>query len=113
MDETSILQNKAADHSVALDVKSQHGLADKSRLRKWLSAIFVLMVLVLASLFFVLRRGVHLPFFEPLSDQVSFLPLVSFEFEEPGFFREWKEHVFNKKTLYTLETVENEKVLHA
>lgn len=70
----------------------------------------------LCSLYFVYEWQKHSKLFVPIPspEQISLRPLVTFEFQDPSFFQEWKEHVFRGRTLYQIETIENgEKILHA
>ncbi len=88
------------------------GAVSKTRLNKW---FFILLLVIgvgsLASIYLLNLRS-KTTISAVLPDQISLLPLISFEFKEP--LEKWEEHIFNKRTLYKVETDESQgNFLHA
>ena len=76
--------------------------------------ILILVALAFGGFLYFWKGPHHFPISNSLPDHVSFRPLISFEFNESVFFKEWKEHVFHGRTIYRVELGENgEKTLHA
>lgn len=114
----------------------------RSPFRKWFPLLILLIGFGVASLIYLLSTQPKSLLSPVLSDQVSFLPLIRFEFKDtapssvgylangkmglsrflgkmgksvaPSNLEQWKEHVFHGKTLYQVETGENnETIVHA
>ena len=103
-----------SEDSVAVAEPRQKEIKQPSPFVKWFS-VFVLLVGV-GFFYFVYFWPGHPKPFAPLHipDQVSLQPIVNLEFKDASFFSEWREHVFHNKTVYKIETAENnEKALHA
>ena len=114
MTEQNFETDQETQEAVAIAEEQQPVRGIQSR---WLKPrFFLLLFLGLGFLGFLYLWQGH--FRRPVSlmmpGEVALRPLIKVEFKESSFFQEWKEHLFSKKTVYTIETVENnEKVLHA
>ncbi len=107
----AIIPATQVEESIAVAEPPQKEFKKFPPFKKWFLSLIVIMNLGFA--YFWLSHpktfvSVHLP------EQISFQPLMNLEFKDPSFFSEWREHVFHNKTVYKIETIENnEKVLHA
>ncbi|OGW85688.1 MAG: hypothetical protein A3C35_08065 [Omnitrophica bacterium RIFCSPHIGHO2_02_FULL_46_11] len=84
-------------------------------LEKWL-LMFLLFLGLCAALAIYFLKFNHKPvsIVPLLSEQVSFIPLQRFEWNERSLFQDWKEHTFRNRSFYQVEADEHgEKMLHA
>ena len=115
--ESSESQEKSTEESAASEKLLPKEKKDTTHFKSWLIPLLVFALLTglcFYLYFYEWQRHPKSSVSIPLPGQVALYPLVTIQFNDSSFFREWKEHVFNGKTSYRIEMIENsEKVLHA